>query len=171
MPVVWLLVLVVLVVVAVVLVVILVVLLLVLGVLVAVVLVVVVVVVPPLNQYLVLPRGRFGVFINVNPFTNAGLGSLCGVPHVGVQGHHFCKETLFKSRTFRACVFWRSEVCWGAFEGSFYVVTLPGALHTCCMCLCAINFCALPAESCWTGLLPDTTNNLFGSPPRFGELY
>ena len=85
----------------------LVVLLLVLGVLVvvAVVLVVVLVVVPPLNQYLVLPRGRFGEFVNVNPFTNASLGSLCGVPHVGVQGRHFCKETSFKSRTFRACMF------------------------------------------------------------------
>ena len=47
------------------------------------------------------------MFINVKPFTNAGLGSLCGVPHVGVQGHHFFKETSFKSRTFRACMFFR----------------------------------------------------------------
>ena len=45
------------------------------------------------------------MFITVNPFNNAGLGSLCGVPHVGVQGHRFCKETSFKSRTFRACMF------------------------------------------------------------------
>ena len=65
----------------------------------------VVLIVPPLNQYLVLPTGRFGVFINVNPLTPAGFGSLCGVPHAGLFGHHFCKEISFKSHTSPACMF------------------------------------------------------------------
>ena len=55
-------------------------------------------------QYEVLPRGGFGVFINMSRFTNAGLGSLCGVPHVGVQGHHFCKETSFKCGLLLICL-------------------------------------------------------------------
>ena len=64
----------------------------------AAVLVAVLVVVPPLNQYLVRPRGRFGVFINVNPCATVGLGSLCGV---GTS----CWSPGTKSRTFRACMF------------------------------------------------------------------
>ena len=74
----------------------------------AVALVVVLVVVPLLHQYLVLPRG----VINVNPFTNAGLGSLCGVPHVGVKRLHL------KAALSGHVWFLRSEVCWRAFDGS-----------------------------------------------------
>ena len=77
------------------------------------------------------------MFINVNPFTNAGLGSLCGVPHAGLLGHHFCKDISFKGHTSPGMyVFWRYAVCWGGSEGCSYIITLPGALHTCCMCLC-----------------------------------
>ena len=120
----------------------------------------------PPNQYLVLPRGRFGVFINVSPFTNAGLGSLT----LDCWGITFVKIFQLKATLPRACM------VLGDLRSAGEALKVPD-IYLPCLVLLHVSLChQLLHATCLLlnhfGLVWSLSQKkMFGLPPRFGEFY